>query len=71
MAKKKTIYWFHSHFLYWMGGTKYVYEVVRRLSREYKLVVIVENASEYSRGIYKDKNIDLISLDKVTSISFV
>ena len=68
---KKTLYWLHSHFLYWMGGTKYVFEVLRRLSKEYNIIAIVENSSDYSKKIYQDAGIELISLNKLSSISLI
>lgn len=52
-----------------MGGTKYVYEVVRRLNAKFKLVVIVENASDLAINNYAKAGIKLISLHKATSTS--
>lgn len=66
---KPKLYWLHSHFLYWMGGTKYVFEVLRRLNVEYQVTAIVENASDYSKQIYRDAGINLISLEKLSSTS--
>lgn len=72
MTKNKIhLYWLHSHFLYWMGGTKYVFEVVRRLNKEYKLTVIVENASDLAHTNYQRAGIELISLKKISSTSFL
>ena len=54
-----------------MGGTKYVFEVLGRLSKEYEVTVIVENASDYAKQIYRNAGIELISLDKLTSTSML
>ncbi|HCR35711.1 TPA: hypothetical protein DIU22_01535 [Candidatus Woesebacteria bacterium] len=67
--QKPTIIWLHSHFLYWMGGTKFVYEVIKNLKEDYKIRVIVENSTEESINKYKDIGVDIISLNKLTSTS--
>jgi len=66
---KPTIVWLHSHFLYWMGGTKFVYEVIKRLSKDFKILVIVENSTEEVKKKYDNIGIKLISLNKITSTS--
>jgi glycosyltransferase involved in cell wall biosynthesis len=66
---KKNIVWMHSHFLYWMGGTKYVFEVLKRLNKEFDITVIVENVSDLAKENYKKESIKLISLNKTTSTS--
>lgn len=64
---KTNVIWLHSHFLYWMGGTKYIYEVLRRLQHKYNVTVIVENASDYATDYYQKAGVKLINLDKMTS----
>ena len=71
MKQKHKIYWLHSHFLYWMGGTKYIYEIIKRLSLDNEVVVIVENASDYSFKMYQDIGVKLVSLNKLTSTSIL
>ena len=66
---KPTIVWLHSHFLYWMGGTKFVYEIIKNLKNDFNILVIVENSTKEAGKKYKDTGIDLISLNKVTSTS--
>lgn len=36
------IAWLHSHFLYWMGGTKFIYEVVKKLKDRAEIDMFVE-----------------------------
>ena len=36
--------WLHSHFLMWLGGTKFVFEVARRVNRQVPVDIIVERA---------------------------
>lgn len=68
-TNKPHLYWLHSHFLYWMGGTKYVFEVVRRLNTKFQLTVIVENANDLALSNYSKEKINLLSLNKSTSTS--
>lgn len=66
---KLKVIWLHSHFLYWMGGTKFVFEIICQLKKDFDITVIVENASPYAIENYKKENIKLISLNKSTSTS--
>ena len=59
--QKPTIIWLHSHFLYWMGGTKFVYEVIKNLKEDYKIRVIVENSTEESINKYKNMSSTVLS----------
>ncbi len=70
--QKRDVVWLHSHFLYWMGGTKFIFEVAKRLKKSNRvksLTLIVENASELAKTTYKQAGISLISLDQPTSTS--
>lgn len=68
--KSKQLVWLHSHFLYWMGGTKYIFEVIQQLKKKnprQKIVVIVEDASELAQQQYKKIKVPLVSLHSTTS----
>jgi len=52
-----------------MGGTKYIFEVLKRLNKEYDITVIVENATPYAKGLYKTAGIRLINLGKLSTNS--
>lgn len=67
--RKQKIIWMHSHFLYWMGGTKFVFEVLKRINQKNKVIVIVENSSDQAFLAYKNAGIELINLGKSTSTS--
>lgn len=69
IQQKPQIVWLHSHFLYWMGGTKFVYEVIKNLKKDFEILVIVENSTKEALNKYKDINVDVISLNKLTSTS--
>jgi glycosyltransferase involved in cell wall biosynthesis len=66
-----TLIWLHSHFKNWMGGTKFIYEVTKRLKKDHNVIVIVENSSQSSKRKYKDENINLISLNSLTSNNYI
>ncbi|EKD80066.1 MAG: glycosyltransferase [uncultured bacterium] len=71
MTKPVKIYWLHPHFLYWMGGTKYIFEVLKRLKSHYDLTVIVENTSSYAADLYQKAGIKLLSLHKLSTTSLL
>lgn len=71
MKRKRKMVWLHSHFLYWMGGTKYVFEVLKKLKKDFDIVVIVESASSLAIKNYKDNGIKLISINKLSSTSLI
>lgn len=59
----------HSHFLLPTGGTKYIYEVVRRLAQRRPVEVIVERSSEYWKERYADAGVPLHEISESTSTS--
>lgn len=70
--KKHNIIWLHTHFLFWMGGTKFVYQIISELKKKKEIgdiIVIVENASEFSKQQYIKIGVKLISLQSRTSNS--
>ena len=69
MGDASPVVWLHSHFLLPTGGTKYIYEVVRRLSERRPLEVVVERASDYWRERYSAVGIPLHEIAGATSTS--
>jgi glycosyltransferase involved in cell wall biosynthesis len=73
LRKKKspaTIIWVHSHFLYWMGGTKYIFEVLKVLKqKKHRVVAVVEQASPFVTELFKQAKIRLVNLNVTTSTS--
>ncbi|HEV7918065.1 MAG TPA: glycosyltransferase [Solirubrobacterales bacterium] len=63
------VLWLHSHFLLPTGGTKYIYEVVRRLAERRPVEVIVERASDYWKERYAAAGVPLHEISKSTSTS--
>lgn len=71
MSSKPRVIWLYSHFMYWMGGTKFIYEVIKRISKKYDILVIVENSSKQAIENYKKIGVKVLSLNKLTSTSLV
>ncbi len=63
------VIWLHSHFLLPTGGTKYIYEVVRRLATQRAVEVVVERASDDWKGRYAAAGIPLHEISRSTSTS--
>lgn len=59
----------HSHFLHWMGGTKLIYEVSRRLKKKWDVDVFVQKASEHVRERFNDVGIKLTDISNISSYS--
>ncbi len=59
------IAWFHSHFQNWMGGTKYVFEVCKRLKDKQEvdnITIFVETASDNNRERFENAGIKVVPL---------
>jgi len=63
----KKILWMHSHFKFWMGGTKLIYQLTSRINEHIPVKVVVEDYSDYAEKIYAEKNMTLIKTTGVTS----
>lgn len=68
-APSRRVLWAHSHFLLPTGGTKYIFEVVRRLSERRPVEVAVEQACDYWRERYAGAGIPLHEIATATSTS--
>lgn len=64
-----TTLWCHSHFLLPTGGTKYVYEVARRLTQRRPVEMVVERSSDYWRERYAAAGVPLHEISGKTSTS--
>jgi glycosyltransferase involved in cell wall biosynthesis len=68
-GSERPLLWVHSHFLLPTGGTKYVFEVVRRIAERRPVEVAVESASPLWRERYADHAIPLHEMGGRTSTS--
>lgn len=69
---KKNVIWLHSHFHYWMGGTKFIHHVAK-IMNDSKLVnhleVVVEGGNEDLISKFRDSGIKTTSLNQLSSNS--
>lgn len=65
------VLWCHSHLLLPTGGSKYVYEVARRLALRRPVELVVERASDYWKERYAAAGVPLHEIAKTTSTSKV
>lgn len=63
------ILWLHSHFELPTGGTKYIFEVTRRIAQDREIDVVVESASPLWRARYEDAGVPLHEIGGLTSTS--
>jgi glycosyltransferase involved in cell wall biosynthesis len=62
------IYWCHSHFLHWLGSSKYIFEVVKVLSKKYKVTIVASVLSPQAVSNFTSIGIRTVSLnDKSTN----
>ncbi len=60
----KTLYIFHTEFLYVRGGEKYIYEITKRLSKKYFVVLCVESINEYWTKLFEALHVTIYYLWK-------
>lgn len=65
------ILWLHSHFLLPTGGTKFIFEVTRRLAQRRPVEVLVEEASPLWRERYADAGVTLHEIGGPTSMNLM
>ena len=63
-SKKKNLFVFHTEFVFLRGGEKYVFELIKRLSKTYTIVLYVERISEYWKRQFVSPHISVHRLWK-------
>ncbi|MBO9555494.1 glycosyltransferase [Cellulomonas sp.] len=66
---RKPVLWLHSHFMLPLGGTKFIFEVTRRLAERRPVEVMVEGASPLWRERYGDAGVPLREIGGPNSTS--
>ena len=61
--------WLHTHFLSQMGGTKFVYEYIKRRPPEVAVRVVVERSRPEVNAMYRAIGVDVVELGRLTSNS--
>ena len=67
--EERPLLWLHSHFLLPTGGTKFIFEVTRRIAERRPLELVVERASPYWRERYAQAGVPLREIGGRTSTS--
>lgn len=62
-----SIAWFHSHIQNWAGGTKFLFETVKRLNRKASVTLFVEAASPEILRMFEAENVRVVILTKTRS----
>lgn len=57
----------HTHLLHWMGGTRFIYEVAKRLKRKCDVDIYVHQSSTYVQSKFAEIDCPLINLSHVSS----
>lgn len=70
MSKKK-IFWLHSHTLMSTGGTRFIHEVSRELSKKYQVELFVERTSQEWRSNFESNNVVVTEISNITSTSLL
>ncbi len=65
----RPLLWLHSHFLLPTGGTKYIFEVVRRLAQQRPVEVMVEKSSQLWLDRYAEAGVTVHEIGGATSSS--
>jgi len=63
-----SVLWLHSHFMLPAGGTKFIFEVTRRLAQRRPVEVLVERASPLWRERYEEAGVTLHEIGGATSM---
>jgi len=63
------IAWLHSHFLQWSGGTKFIFEVAKRIHPEIPITIFVEQSCARFRRMFKDAGVEVKNINTLSSTS--
>jgi len=63
--------WLHPHFQYWMGGTKFIFEVTRRLRKEVNLTLFVLTADPEIKRLFEREGLTVVSVSAKSTHSLL
>ncbi len=71
-SNKRRLLWLYPKLTTWMGGSKFVYEACKHLSKRYKVIVITQESNLEVSNAFKEESIKIIDLElpTFTSLSF-
>jgi glycosyltransferase involved in cell wall biosynthesis len=55
------------HLLYWNGGVKYIYEVTRRLAKDYDVSLIAQAISSANEELFSKTDVQILDMDETTA----
>jgi glycosyltransferase involved in cell wall biosynthesis len=67
MKNKLRIFWLHPHFLNWMGGHEYVYEITSRLNKDFEVIVVADAFSAVALKKFSNIKIKTITLSGLST----
>lgn len=62
-SKRTEIFWLHPHILFWNGGTRYVFEVTKRLAKRYKVNLLVSKTNVKSTKEFEAVGVNVIEIN--------
>ena len=71
MKEKQIVYWCHSHFLNWLGGSTYILEVAKRLNKRYNVTIVADKFSLDSKNKFKSVGIEILSLSGFSTNNYL
>lgn len=70
--KKKRIYWYNAHFLFAMGGAKFIFDVVNHFDQKrFEIILIVNNLDEKVVKNLNTKNVKIVNLHRLNTSSLL
>jgi glycosyltransferase involved in cell wall biosynthesis len=57
------ILWMHSHFSHWMGGTVFIFELLKKLRKHYSIEIVIQNGNHDVVRKFSSENFIVHNLD--------
>jgi glycosyltransferase involved in cell wall biosynthesis len=57
------ILWMHSHFSHWMGGTVFIFELLKKLRKDYSIEIVIQNGNDNVVRKFSSENFIVHNLD--------
>lgn len=71
MKNKTRIFWLHSHTLFSTGGTRFIFEVTKMLSKSYSVELIVEKSSNEWKTKFEENSVKITEIGFLTSTNIL
>jgi glycosyltransferase involved in cell wall biosynthesis len=57
------ILWMHSHFSHWMGGTVFIFELLKKIRKDYSVEIVIQNGNHDVVSKFSSENFIVHNLD--------